>query len=386
MEADRARLELVERSENRYLPLDTCDCNGLLAVYVRSIIAPMDLGRPIADVNTQTYSLLWSYIGTWACHRTLTGAGGIGGLLWISNFQSPIGHHFAAYDGNGNVVALVSATTGTETARYEYGPFGEAIRITGPAAALNPFRFSTKRTDPTTDLVLYEYRAYSPGLGRWLSRGPIGDLRVLFNLSHITRQLPSQLPHTREDWLRKIREYVQVQGFAGECTRCMQRIIDRLTTESISAHAIHERNLYLFVINSATVFVDPLGLKAYVCIRPLNFPVFCKTWLFVHCFIKTDECGNWNFNDKGVGEEPNPGGVCGQTSRCVPIDCECLDEKKLCQTIANSKADPVWAPGTWTLTGHNCCHLVDMILKKNNCKGVTKHFPGYWLPPANPAY
>jgi len=101
--------------------------------------------------------------------------GGVGGLLWICNFQSPIGHHFAAYDGNGNVVALVSATAGTETARYEYGPFGEPIRVSGLAATLNPFRFSTKRTCNTTDLVLYEYRAYSPCLGRWMSRDPVEE-------------------------------------------------------------------------------------------------------------------------------------------------------------------------------------------------------------------
>ena len=212
MEADRARLELVERSENRYLPLDTCDCNGLLAVYVRSIIAPMDLGRPIADVNTQTYSLLWSYIGTWACHRTLTGAGGIGGLLWISNFQSPIGHHFAAYDGNGNVVALVSATAGTETARYEYGPFAEPIRVTGPAANLNPFRFSTKRTDSTTDLVLYEYRVYINILGRWPNRDPLNE-----------------------------------PGFELLCGK-------KLT------YVMSGANIYQFVLNNPLSIVDPLGL------------------------------------------------------------------------------------------------------------------------------
>jgi len=79
------------------------------------------------------------------------------------------------YDGNGNVVALVSATTGTETARYEYGPFGEPIRLTGPAAGLNPFRFSTKRTCNTTDLVLYEYRVYNSSSGKWLSRDPIAE-------------------------------------------------------------------------------------------------------------------------------------------------------------------------------------------------------------------
>jgi len=75
------------------------------------------------------------------------------------------------------VVALVSASTGTEIARYEYGPFAEPIRLTGPAATLNPFRFSTKRTCNTSDLVLYEYRAYSPTLGRWLSRDPVASHR-----------------------------------------------------------------------------------------------------------------------------------------------------------------------------------------------------------------
>jgi len=112
-------------------------------------------------------------------------------LLWISNFQSPIGTHFAAYDGNGNVVGLVSANTGTETTRYEYGPFAEPIRVTGPAATLNPFRFSTKRTDPTTDLVLYEYRAYSPTLGRWLSRDPIEESGGL-NLLSILHNCPTE--------------------------------------------------------------------------------------------------------------------------------------------------------------------------------------------------
>jgi RHS repeat-associated protein len=83
--------------------------------------------------------------------------------------------HFVTYDGNGNVWILVSASTGTETARYEYGPFGEPLRLTGSAAGSNPFRFSTKRTEDGTGLVLYEYRAYSPTLGRWLSRDPVGE-------------------------------------------------------------------------------------------------------------------------------------------------------------------------------------------------------------------
>jgi RHS repeat-associated protein len=101
------------------------------------------------------------------------GAGGLGGLLWLNTATN--GSHVAAYDGNGSVLGLIG-TTGQVTARYEYGPFGELLRMSGDAlAADNPWRWGTKRVDPTTDLVHYEYRVYSPRLGRWLSRDPIGE-------------------------------------------------------------------------------------------------------------------------------------------------------------------------------------------------------------------
>jgi RHS repeat-associated protein len=101
------------------------------------------------------------------------GAGGLGGLLWLNTATN--GSHVAAFDGNGSVLGLIG-TTGQVTARYEYGPFGELLRMSGDAlAADNPWRWGTKRVDPTTDLVHYEYRVYSPRLGRWLSRDPIGE-------------------------------------------------------------------------------------------------------------------------------------------------------------------------------------------------------------------
>jgi len=101
------------------------------------------------------------------------GAGGVGGLIAV---HSPAhGVHFCAYDGNGNVVGLVDST-GQISARYDYDPFGGPLRVSGqPIAYDHPFRFSTKRTDLTTDLVHYEYRVYSPTLGRWLSRDPLGE-------------------------------------------------------------------------------------------------------------------------------------------------------------------------------------------------------------------
>jgi RHS repeat-associated protein len=77
-----------------------------------------------------------------------------------------------SFDGNGNVAALASAANGNVTAQYGYGPFGEAIRSTGPMAKANPIRFSTKCQDDESDLLYYGYRCYKPSTGSWLSRDP----------------------------------------------------------------------------------------------------------------------------------------------------------------------------------------------------------------------
>jgi RHS repeat-associated protein len=138
----------------------------------------MLFGRHIVELNVPNNTLVRSYVLGLDLSGMMDGAYGVGGLLWVTLHTGSgpaAGTHFVAYDGNGNIVALSAASDGLETARYEYGPFGEPIRVSGPAAALNPFRFSTKRTCNTTELVLYEYRAYNPVLGRWLSRDPIEE-------------------------------------------------------------------------------------------------------------------------------------------------------------------------------------------------------------------
>lgn len=55
------------------------------------------------------------------------------------------------------------------------GPFGEVIRLSGPMAKVNPFRFSTKYYDDETDLIYYGYRYYKPSTGRWIGRDPAGE-------------------------------------------------------------------------------------------------------------------------------------------------------------------------------------------------------------------
>jgi RHS repeat-associated protein len=76
-----------------------------------------------------------------------------------------------------NYQVVGCACVGEKQRTFHEDPFGNIIRLTGTGtiAKDNPFRFSTKRTDDNTDLVLYEYRPYSPSLGRWTSRDPIGE-------------------------------------------------------------------------------------------------------------------------------------------------------------------------------------------------------------------
>ncbi len=130
----------------------------------------------LAELEAANDAVTRSFVWGLDLSGTRTGAGGVGGLLLVTSHASPVTSHFLAYDGNGNVTALVNAADGTETARYEYDPFGQLLRATGPLARLNPFRFSTKWHEDETGDVHYEYRDYRPSLGSWLSRDPIGEL------------------------------------------------------------------------------------------------------------------------------------------------------------------------------------------------------------------
>ena len=135
------------------------------------------------DTSTPTLSSrLRTYVRGSDLSGTIEGAGGVGGLLWVNNHQAtydgqtlPTGVHFVAYDGNGNVLALTRASDGSVSARYEYGPFGEPVRVTGALVAAQPFRFSTKWTDAETGLLYYGYRYYNPATGRWPNRDPIAE-------------------------------------------------------------------------------------------------------------------------------------------------------------------------------------------------------------------
>jgi len=128
--------------------------------------------RHIAELNATNNALVRSYVWGLDLSGSLDGAGGVGGLLMLNSVAN--GAHFYAYDGNGNVAVLVKATDGTASANYEYEPFGQVLRTTGPMANENHFQSSTKRSERATDFKLYEYRLFRADLC-WLSRDPLEE-------------------------------------------------------------------------------------------------------------------------------------------------------------------------------------------------------------------
>ena len=107
---------------------------------------------------------------------TLQGAGGVGGLLYItvSNSNSQLELYIPCYDNNGNVTKYIDSN-GNIVASYTYNAFGKHISKSGALADFFRHRFSTKYFDAETELYYYGYRFYHPILMRWLNRDPIEE-------------------------------------------------------------------------------------------------------------------------------------------------------------------------------------------------------------------
>ena len=103
---------------------------------------------------------------------SLTRAGNIGGILARTTGPANTASIFYGYDGGGNVTNLTN-NAGAQVGSYTYDAFGNTVATSGVAASENPYRFSTK--EAIGGLYSYGLRFYSPGLGRWINRDPIGE-------------------------------------------------------------------------------------------------------------------------------------------------------------------------------------------------------------------
>lgn len=129
--------------------------------------------NPVLELCT-TGELPASTARTWGIDLsgTLQGAGGVGGLL-AAHLSGQVNAFM--FDGNGNVSEALRVSNGSIEAHYEYDPFGGTTASSGSWASANPFRFSTKYLDGESGLYYYGLRSYSPRLGRWISRDPLGE-------------------------------------------------------------------------------------------------------------------------------------------------------------------------------------------------------------------
>jgi RHS repeat-associated protein len=145
------------------------------------------------------------------------GAGGVGGVLAVNIATN--GVQFAAYDGNGNIIALCGAADGAATATYEYSPFGQTLRAEGVVARANPIRWSTQFANDVTGTAKYLFRDYQMANGRWPNRDPLGEA-----------------------------------GF---------EVIRNTAAKDMGA----EPNRYSFTANNPISHFDSMGLKIYKCVR-----------------------------------------------------------------------------------------------------------------------
>jgi RHS repeat-associated protein len=175
--ASKRLLEFTYDQQNRRVQKIVSTNNGSAYVpqYTNRFVYD---GWNLTGILSPLSSLLTSFTWGLDLSGSMQGAGGVGGLLMIndsSTISNQPSTHFTAFDGNGNVAVLANATSGTASANYEYGPFGEVLRATGQMAKANPLRFSTKYQDDETDQLYYGYRYYHASTGRWVGRDPVED-------------------------------------------------------------------------------------------------------------------------------------------------------------------------------------------------------------------
>ncbi len=156
---------------------------------------------------------------------TLQGAGGVGGLLAIHEkpeaADAASRDFFADFDGNGNLVELVTREQNIE-AHYQYGPFGRQVNVSGSYAKRNVIGYSTKYLDVESEFLHFTLRPYNSQLGRWPSRDPIEELggRNLYSFVQnspiqfidLLGMAPNQVYEDLKELVKAIREDVQANS------------------------------------------------------------------------------------------------------------------------------------------------------------------------------
>ncbi len=166
-------------------------------------------GNPGSETQTLLREFLWGDPGRFPEPVAMVTHGGAGNCV-PGEPGGPCVFHYL-HDVLGSVVGLADST-GVLVERYTYDPYGRTLVETsdgqggwtanlcgGSAGASpslcysafgNPWLWTGQRYDAGTGLYSFLFRAYSPSLGRWLQRDPIGYAGGSINLHEYVAGMP----------------------------------------------------------------------------------------------------------------------------------------------------------------------------------------------------
>ena len=128
------------------------------------------------------------------------------------------------------------------------------------------FRFSSEYHDSETNLVYYNYRYYSPELGRWLSRDPIGE-----NGGWNLYVMVGNNPVGRWDYLGLKISWWECSGLcASYALKQAWKAVLALETIVATAEGLMELPLKLKAINMGTERLTSLGNTLYKTLNTLS--------------------------------------------------------------------------------------------------------------------
>jgi len=124
-----------------------------------------------------------------------------------------------------------------EVAYYEYDAWGNTMTEAEIGDVDNPYRYSTKEWDEKSGLYYFGARYYSPEIGRWIRRDPLGTTESLNLYPYVMNSPTNSLdPYGRSIWdwftrakkmrdlYKKLNNAVWRSGHAKECHDLWEQI------------------------------------------------------------------------------------------------------------------------------------------------------------------